>query len=147
MFYYVLLITGLILIDQFIKHWVSINIAFNSIHHVIPGLLNLTKIHNNGAAWSLFSGQIDLLSVISIIMTIILLIYLWKFRKRFLYVLNISLMLSGAISNLIDRLLHKYVIDMFQFAFLPNFPISNFADWCLSIGTIGLIIIIILDKD
>lgn len=147
MFYYVLLIIGLILVDQFIKHWVSINIAFNSIHQIIPGLLNLTKIYNNGAAWSLFSGQINLLSIISIVITIILIIYLWKLRKHFLYALNISFMLSGAISNLIDRLLHKYVIDMFQFAFLSNFPISNLADWCLSIGTIGLIMIIIFDKD
>ena len=122
-FSYLLLILALICLDQWLKIWVSTNIALNHSQHFIPGIMDLTNLHNYGAAWSMFQGQ-----------------------QRHQILLCLSLILAGAIGNFIDRLLQGYVVDMFEF--LPvNFPVFNIADMCLTIGVIMLIIIVLREDD
>lgn len=49
MAYYLLFIVALVGLDQFVKYWVSANIALGTSHGFIPGLMNLTNLHNDGA--------------------------------------------------------------------------------------------------
>ena len=59
---------------------------------------------------------------------------------------RLTLIISGALGNFIDRVRQGYVVDMFQLDFI-NFPIFNVADILLSIGFVVLFIGILIEKD
>ena len=56
------------------------------------------------------------------------------------------LILAGAVGNLIDRLAHGYVVDMFELQFI-NFPVFNVADICLTLGVGLMIYLVLTEKD
>ncbi|GEK27722.1 signal peptidase II [Furfurilactobacillus siliginis] len=147
MAYYWIVIILLIGADQGIKYYVSTSITLGATHELIPGLLSLTSLRNDGAAWSILSGKMNVFYVITAVAVVVLLYAMWRLRHQRLYMWGISFMLAGTIGNFIDRIRLGYVVDMFQFDFVKNFPISNFADWCLTIGVVLLIIAVIFDRD
>ena len=69
---------------------------------------------------------------------------LWRLRTHRLYEFGIVLMIAGTLGNFIDRLRIGYVVDMFQLDFI-NFPIFNFADSCLTVGVILILIAVLRD--
>jgi signal peptidase II len=69
---------------------------------------------------------------------------LWRLRGKWAYEVGISLMIAGTLGNFIDRVRLGYVVDMFQLDFI-NFPIFNFADSCLTIGVIFILIGVLRD--
>lgn len=145
-FSYLLLVLALICLDQWLKIWVSTNIALSHSQHFIPGVMDLTNLHNYGAAWSMFQGQQLFFSIVTVVVIAGIGYCFWRFRYRHPILLCLSLILAGAIGNFIDRLLQGYVVDMFEF--LPvNFPVFNIADMCLTLGVIMLIIIVLREDD
>lgn len=136
---YLVTIVLLIIVDQAVKFTVVQNIALNQVHSFIPGLLSLTNLRNDGAAWSILQGQQWFFTIISIVALVVLGYFLWRFRHQRMYAFSISLILAGTIGNFVDRLRLGYVVDMFQLNFI-NFPIFNIADMCLTIGVIWLAI-------
>lgn len=140
------------LLDQLTKQWVISNLAFNSYYYpqdadvieVIKGFFYLVHIGNEGAAWGMFSGHGEILSLF----TLIALVAIYKFRHRLeLYrkpvQIAFGLLIGGALGNLADRLLYGHVVDFldFQFGFsipliLPNgrYPAFNIADCGIVIG-------------
>lgn len=145
-FSYLLLVLALICLDQWLKIWVSTNIALSHSQHFIPGVMDLTNLHNYGAAWSMFQGQQLFFSIVTVVVIAGIGYCFWRFRQRHPILLCLSLILAGAVGNFIDRLLQGYVVDMFEF--LPvNFPVFNIADMCLTIGVIMLIIIVLREDD
>lgn len=147
MAYYWILIALLIGADQGIKYYVNTNITLGATHDFIPGLLSLTSLRNDGAAWSILSGKMNIFYIITVVALAVLLYAMWRLRHQRLYMWGISFMLAGTLGNFIDRVRLGYVVDMFQLDFVKNFPISNFADWCLTIGVILLIAAVIFDRD
>lgn len=133
--------------DQLLKSWVMANITLNSSHELIPGILSITNIRNDGAAWSMFSGQQWFFYIVTII-ALIVVAFLWRDSKnKPIYRMGLALILAGALGNFIDRLHQQFVTDMFQTDFI-NFPIFNIADMCLTLGVIFVAIyIIFLDND
>ncbi|MHA8138611.1 signal peptidase II [Lactobacillaceae bacterium Scapto_B20] len=104
----------------------------------------MTNLHNHGAAWSMLQGKRWFFFIISIVAVVIMVYYLVKFRNKRSYAVTIVFLLAGTIGNFIDRIVHGYVVDMFQVDLnLPflNF-VFNFADACLTIGVILLLIIL-----
>ncbi|WP_203641219.1 signal peptidase II [Levilactobacillus andaensis] len=133
-----LLIVLLVAADQWIKHAVVVNIALGGEHPVIPGILSLTHLRNDGAAWSILQGQMWFFAVIAIVALGIMGYFFWQYRNKgdqWVEELGLALMMAGTIGNFIDRLTQGYVVDMFQLDFV-NFPIFNFADSCLTVGVI-----------
>lgn len=146
MFGYLLLVLVLICLDQWLKIWVTTNIALDHSKHFIPRIMDLTNLHNYGAAWSMFQGQQLFFGIVTIVVIGGVGYCFWSFRNRHEILLCLSLILAGAIGNFIDRLLQGYVVDMFEF--LPvNFPVFNVADMCLTIGVILLIIIVLREDE
>ena len=140
------LILVLVGLDQWVKVLVSTHFAEGSLHVLIPGVLGLTNLHNNGAAWSMLAGQQGFFAILTIVVLIVLGYLLWRYRKQRWLSIALSLMTAGAIGNFIDRMLQGYVVDMFQL--LPiNFPVFNVADSCLTIGVIILIILVLREDD
>lgn len=142
MAYYLLFIVTLVGLDQFVKYWVSANIALGTSHGFIPGLMNLTNLHNDGAAWSILEGQQWFFYLITLAAVVVLAYLMRQWRTNRWKMIALSLIMAGALGNFIDRVHQHYVVDMFEL--LPiNFPVFNVADSCLTVGVIALIIIIL----
>lgn len=140
------LVLVLVVIDQLVKHWVVASVALNTAHPLLPHVLALTNLRNNGAAWSILEGQQWFFSLVTVVAlaVILYLFYRWRHNPRLL--LPLSFILAGAVGNFIDRIQHGYVVDMFETLFV-NFPVFNVADCCLTIGVVWLVIIIIREEE
>ncbi|MEY8370481.1 signal peptidase II [Aerococcaceae bacterium 50-4] len=142
-----LLIAILVAIDQIVKYWTVTTFAINEGQDVIPGILSFFYIQNDGAAWGIFSGQMWLFYIITIVVVAVLVYMLHKEGKdSALLSTGLSFMIAGALGNFIDRLHLNYVIDMFRLEFV-EFPIFNVADVCLSIGVILMIVYMIVTPE
>lgn len=132
-----------IIIDQVIKLLISNNITLNTDITIIDKFFYITNVHNNGAAFSSFSGNTIFLIIMSIIALIV--IYFCFIKDKDLSkieVILISMLIGGIIGNFIDRIIFKYVIDYLEFIiFGYYFPIFNFADICIVLSIIGIIIL------
>ena len=134
-----------LLLDQVLKLLVITNMnLFDSIN-IIDNFFNITYVRNNGAAWSILSGNTLLLIFISLIALVLIYYYFIKDKKlNKLENISYSLLIGGTIGNLIDRLFRGYVIDYLDFKiFGYNFPVFNFADICIVIGIILICITLI----
>ena len=130
-----------IIVDQITKYVVVRE--FVDIGNTLPlwqDVFHLTYVINTGAAFSFFRGQVEILRWISLIVSVLLIIFVWFTpRLTLLEQLGYGFILSGAIGNGIDRFLFGYVVDFLDFR-LINFPIFNLADVFINIGVILLII-------
>lgn len=132
----------LVLIDQILKLIVSLNVSPNDIVTIIPHILDVTYVENNGAAFGIMQGFTWLFSVITLLVVagFIYIIVTKKINNK-LFCMSAILIMGGAVGNLIDRIFRGYVIDYLQLSFFS--PICNFADYCLTVGAALLIIYII----
>lgn len=143
---FISIITLLIIIDQVSKFLVLKYILPIDTYPLIEGVFHLTYAENIGAAFSILQGKQVFLIATTIIFTSFLIFYLLKIKTRkdtLLFKISLSLIIGGAIGNLIDRIRLGYVIDFFDFRYI-NFAIFNTADSFVVVGTILLIIIILL---
>ena len=145
MWLYIPIIIILIIADQGLKFWISVNIKLGTSQVILPNVLALTNVRNDGAAWSVLSGQQWFFTVITIVALGMMGYFFWKLRNDNLYMSAISLLIAGTLGNFIDRIRLGYVVDMFETLFM-NFPIFNVADMCLTFGVIIVIIALIKDE-
>jgi len=125
-----------VIVDQFVKIVISDRMILNQTYIIIKDFFSITLVHNTGAAFSIFSGSKILLIAIGFFALIGLIFYIKKQEviddmDIFIY----SLLMGGITGNLIDRIVHGYVIDFLSFKFGSYyFPIFNFADICIVIS-------------
>ncbi|UUX34515.1 signal peptidase II [Fundicoccus culcitae] len=137
----------IVLLDQFLKNWVVDNLALFESMPGINGIFDFYHIRNDGAGWGLFSGQMWLFYLVTIIMMIYIVYLIYKNRhKGYVISIGLGLLLGGTIGNFIDRIRYGYVVDMFRLLFI-NFPIFNIADIALTVGVIVIILAILFHKD
>ncbi|ASZ07680.1 lipoprotein signal peptidase [Enterococcus thailandicus] len=138
---------ALIAIDQWVKWWITSNLALGETQSIIPGVLSLNHIRNTGAAWSMLEGKMWFFTVVTIVAVVAIVYLMIKNRQTASrwFMTGLALILAGAIGNFIDRVRLGYVVDMFQTDFM-NFPIFNVADISLVCGVICILIYIILDE-
>ena len=137
---YALAVVLVLILDQWLKYWVTINIALDAgSRELIPGIVSLVNIHNSGAAYGILSGgQWRWVFVaIAVIFTVLAVIALKKgFIRHALGRWAMVGVLAGAIGNCIDRVLFGYVVDMFNVLFM-EFAVFNVADICVVVGGIA----------
>lgn len=130
-----------LLLDQLIKYIVTKNMTLLESVSVIPGFFNIRYVQNTGAAWGIFDDKTFLLTIISAVSLIVLNQYLnkeTKFTK--ISIVGYGVLIGGMIGNLIDRILHSYVIDYLDFnIFGYDFPVFNIADIGIVVGILLLI--------
>jgi signal peptidase II len=132
-----LLAVALVALDQWVKWWIVGHFAIGETAPLIPHVLGLTHVHNTGAAWSVLNQHTWLLSVVSAVVILLLLLVLVSRKiSHPVGVFTLTLVLAGAVGNLIDRVRLGYVVDMFQTLFV-DFPIFNVADICVVCGGIA----------
>ncbi len=129
----VVLLTAL---DQATKLWAVKGLRPVGEIPVIEGVFNLRYVENTGAAFSILQGKTFLLTVIPIVACIFM-IYILATKKisSRMGTWGITLIFSGALGNLIDRVWRGAVVDMFDFE-LINFPVFNVADICVTVGAV-----------
>lgn len=128
----------LVLADQEVKLWVRQSLPIGVARPFIPHLIELLHVENTGAAFSLFAQHTWILALLSAIVSVALALALWRdwFTTNAFSRLCVTLVLAGAVGNLIDRVAFGRVTDMFNFTFM-TFGVFNVADICVVGGVIG----------
>lgn len=119
--------------DQAIKFFLVHFLKPNESIPIIKNILHITLVFNTGCAFGLFKSQPTLIFIIISLTAVIFFIYFLKHIKRS-YVftqLGLILLISGSVSNLIDRFRFGYVIDFLDFRIWPVF---NLGDTAITIG-------------
>lgn len=111
----------------------------------ITAFFNLVRVHNTGAAFSFLAGasgwQRWFFVALGAVATVFIVWMLRRHGEQRLFSLALSLILGGALGNVVDRLLHGHVIDFIQVhAGGWYFPSFNLADSAISIGAALLIL-------
>ena len=97
---YAILTVVLVAIDQLVKYLVLQNIALGEHVPFIPYILDLTYVQNTGAAFSMLNQHTWLLTVVSLVMSVVLAVAIWKnFFRHPLGKVTLTLLLGGAIGN------------------------------------------------
>ncbi len=132
------------LLDQFTK--VLVLAAFQLGDSTpITSFFNLVRAHNHGAAFSFLAGaggwQRWFFTGIAVVASVFMVWMLRSHASQKLFSLAISLILGGAIGNVVDRMLHGYVVDFLDFYWGGwHFPAFNLADSAISLGAALLIL-------
>lgn len=138
--WYAIVAILILIADQGLKYWVTLNIPLDTGHvTLIPGVLELTNIHNNGAAFSILQHAPHWIFVIFTV--VFAAIAVFCLRRNVVHGKvgrwSVVLVLAGAIGNCIDRILSGYVVDMFNFLFV-RFAVFNLADIFIVVAGIAL---------
>ena len=143
----ILVMAVLISLDQFVKYLIDSSFSVGESQPLIDNVFQLTYVQNRGAAWGSFSGKVVFLLIITTVIligSIYVYIQLARRTDTKFTPLRICLvfLISGAIGNMIDRIVRGFVVDMFDFC-LINFPVFNVADCYVVIGCIlfGILIL------
>ncbi len=137
MIYAVIVFLGVVA-DQLSKMWAAGHLMSSS-PVVVPGVLSFTYVENTGMAFGMGSGMTLFLAIASLALALILAFLLVRYRGK-MHVLSkvaLSLMIAGALGNVIDRFFLGYVVDFIRFDFV-EFAVFNVADICVTMGTIFL---------
>lgn len=135
-----------IALDQLTKYLVSHLMTLGQSIPLIPGVIHLTYITNDGAAFGMLDDKRWVFLVLSSVVILFLIGYLvtTKATSR-LFLFSLSLILSGGIGNMIDRVFLGEVIDFIDFT-LIHFAIFNGADSFVCVGAFLLFFYILFDK-
>ena len=138
-----------LLVDRLIKVIVTSSISFGERVVIIRDFFNLTYVTNDGAAFSILSGNTLLLIVLTIIaLVLIVCFYLLDKSTSNKEKIVIALLIGGILGNLYDRVVYGHVIDYLEFnIFGYNFPIFNFADIVIVVSIFSLCILTFRKKD
>lgn len=147
-FFYVLFVTILVILDQYVKNLVVLNIELGKRIPLIDNFFSLTHVRNYGAGFSILQNERFFLTALSIIAIVVLSYMLYKAKKSdTLSIISYILIISGALGNLIDRIRLGYVVDFLDFIiFGYDYPVFNIADCFITVGCFILIIMVILES-
>jgi len=135
-----------VILDQVTKSIIQRTMQLHESIPVIDAFFNLTYIRNTGAAFGLFAGSANGLRIAFFgTVSVVAIVFLWTLyvkipREAALGRLAISLVMGGAIGNLVDRIRFGEVVDFLDF-FIGSYhwPAFNVADSCISVGVTLLI--------
>lgn len=129
-----LAIAAMVVVDQVVKYWTVAVIAPIGSIPLIPGILQLTYVENRGAAFSLLQNQIWLFVLLA---AVVVGAIAYAFYKNLIQntwgKISLLVICAGAVGNVIDRIVHRYVVDMIQVLFI-DFPVFNIADIYITVG-------------
>lgn len=140
---WLLLSAVLAAVDQLSKDIVEKNVGYGEKITVIKDFFFITNHRNEGAAWGVLQGANYIFIPLSIILMTVMIYYIIKRKEKFLKV-TLAIILGGALGNFIDRIFQGGVTDFLDFYIGSfNFPTFNFADMCITCGTILLAIFLL----
>jgi len=126
-----IIVTGVLLLDQFTKFLAERFLQLNTPVTLIKNFLNLSLVHNRGAAFGIFKDQLFMFVIIAICAIAFTSFHLKNKKRSLLSSISLSLISAGAAGNLIDRLRFGFVIDFLD---LRIWPVFNLADSAITIA-------------
>lgn len=138
----VVIAAAIIALDQAIKNWVETSLGFQDPLPVLP-FLALYRTWNEGIAFSFLSFMDDWSLMVFTFLITLFVMWLWKNtpRTRWLAQLGFSMVIGGAIGNLVDRAFLGHVVDYILFHVGDwSFAIFNLADACITVGAAAIIL-------
>lgn len=133
-------------LDQAIKYFVVCDLK--PVHSVeaIPHLLDLVYVENRGVAFGMFDNMRWIFVALTSVVIVVFVFMLIKYGKNSkLLSISCALIIGGGIGNLIDRVYLGYVVDYLRLSFFP--PVCNFADYCITAGTVCLVVYLLFFSD
>lgn len=143
---------AVIILDQLSKQAILSSFAYGERLNLLP-VFDLTLVYNYGAAWSFLSDaggwQRWFFTAISSVVSVVLIVWIWRLARdankggpaQTLLLVALSLILGGAVGNLIDRAIYGYVVDFLLVYYQEHhFPVFNIADSAITIGAGFLIL-------
>lgn len=112
---------------------------------LIPKVLRLRLVKNEGIAFSFLSGEPLLLGFLSLALVLAAVWFLRRRRFSPPVTVCLMMMLGGAVGNMLDRFFLGYVPDMLELLFV-DFPVFNLADLFLSVGCAGVMVALLFGK-
>lgn len=149
---YAIIAVVVIIIDQWVKYWVAGAIPMDSLGEtLIPGFISLVNVHNDGAAFGLFSGsgaRIYFIIITGVFTVAVILALATKFVSGPVSRWSIVLVTAGGLSNCLDRVIYGYVQDMFKFELgvLDWFPVFNVADIVITVFCVVFILALFIER-
>jgi signal peptidase II len=141
-----------VLIDQASKSLVVSKVGPHQIISVIPGFFNIVFVENRGMAFGILNQTKPGFALIFLLATTIaaigvIIFFFWTKRNHLWLTIGLSLILGGALGNLIDRIQLGYVIDFLDFFVAAyHWPAFNMADSAVTVGTFWLLFNVIRGK-
>lgn len=146
-FYFLFILTW-VAVDQAVKAVVAGTVELYESVPVIPGFFNITRVHNRGAIFGAFSqtgnkAVFIVLTAASLLALVFVVFYFFKTpTSDRLMKISLSLILAGALGNLLDRFLRGHVIDFLDFYVKKwHWPFFNVADSCITVGAFLMLFI------
>lgn len=131
-------------LDQITKYLARSFLIEHKSVEVLKGLLSFTLTKNTGVAFGLFPEYGRIWPYVSSFVLLAIVFYVWRAEiKHWLLAIALSLVVGGALGNLIDRLIFKAVTDFIDFRFWPVF---NLADAELVLGITFLFIYLVVEE-
>ena len=148
---YAIVAVLVIIADQWVKFGVQSNpvLANGGTKELIPGILSLVNVHNDGAAFSFLSGggaRIYFIILTGVFVLAVIIALATNFISGRLARWSIVLVAAGGLSNCIDRVMNGYVQDMFKTDFI-NFPVFNLADVFITVFCLIFVLAILFERE
>ena len=151
LFVWLALAAAVIVADQATKTLVLQQFQFGEVRPV-TSFFNLVRVHNTGAAFNFLASASGWQRWFFVVLGVVVSGFIvWMIRahpQQRLFCFAVTMIMGGALGNVVDRLLHGYVVDFlqFRFAFLEPvfaggyFPSFNLADSAITLGAVSLIV-------
>lgn len=135
-----------IAVDQILKQLVLTHLVPVGTVTVLPGLLDFTYVENRGAAFGILQNQRWFFVVVTMVLCACIIYLLFRYKQHEFFSYGASaLIIGGGLGNLIDRFHYGFVVDYIHVSFFP--PVFNFADCCVTVGTVFLMIHVLFFSD
>ena len=132
--------------DRLSKMWVISNAELGEVFARFGKEFSFMYVQNRGAAFSMLSGRLGLLSIISILFCIGVVVYWFvKKPKDRLLCSALAMMAAGAFGNAVDRVMYGYVVDFIKTEFV-DFPVFNIADIAITVGAALIVISVLMEE-
>ncbi len=145
-----LLIAGLTPLDQYTKMLIVDNLSDGSRLSYLGGFLKIVLVYNRGGVFGIFQGYKNVFLILSIVVLILMIAYfVYEKHKTMPFTIAMALIVSGAVGNIIDRLIpgREGVVDFISVGINQyRWPAFNVADSSIVVGAALLIIAFILEE-
>ena len=146
LFLYIAIIVGIPTAAEMIRTFVEGGLKNSAPTDFIPGVLTLTYSENRGVAFGLFQDGTVFFALTTAVVIVVASIFLFRnYANSKLFSIALSLIIGGGLANLYERVFLGYVVDYLKLSFFP--PICNFADYCITAGTVCLIVYLLFFSD
>lgn len=140
-----IMIILIVAFDQITKYLATVNLSSGKIVNFIPKFVQFRYAENTGMAFSMLSGARTVFIIVTAIVCIGVLVYLYSNKCKSLWMYwSLGVIVAGGIGNLIDRIRFGYVVDFIEPIFV-HFAVFNIADCAVTCGSVVLIGYLLLD--